>query len=729
MSRSLPTGVVTFLLTDIEGSTHAWQSAPAGLAASIQTHYDLLDRSITAHGGVRPEEQGEGDSVVAVFPDPVEAVAAAVEAQRLLLAELPDLPVRMALHTGEANLRDERNYVGLTVIRCARIRSCGHGGQILVSAATVEAVGDRLPPGCSTRVLGEYGLKGLTGRTQIAQVEGPGLPGDFPALRAGASAAGNLPHRVSSFVGRRAELAELTALVGANRLVSVVGDAGVGKSRLALAAAMATADAHPGGAWWVSLSDRAGADVDEVASAVAAGCSIDRRDGALDDVADFFGRVATSILVLDGVDGIVPATTGFVERLLATCPDLRIVVTACEPLAVGGEVAARLDAYPPPTAATVDEFARTSAGQLFLTRLRDAGGSLRDADVPAAVRICERWSAAADIEMAAIRAAQASPAELLRELDELGGAATTALSSSMHWHLRSLGDDERSVLRRLALFRRSIDPDDALAVVTGPDLPADRAAAALRVLTERRVVQVDGERLVLGERLLEVVSSWPPVDDDTVDRYVDRFAGVAERFESAGVAVSPAWLDDDLDDVLGAVEIATRREMPAAFRLVRALAPRWHELGRWDELAATARWLAGRSPTDGELAWVAAVSRLVFACAGVPDADVHELADEAVAVAALDHDDLSAAYLSFRAAAASLDAGDHEPAAELFEWASALGAEPLAAALAARLAVAVDPARPAWSNYLAVRADGGHDRDPIAAARSTVGVGCENGSR
>ena len=130
-AHPFPIGTVTFLLTDIEGSTRAWQSERAGLAESIQHHYELLDRAIEAHGGVRPEEQGEGDSVVAVFTDPVEAIAAAVEAQRALSESIPDLAVRMALHTGEAKLRNERNYVGLAVIRCARIRSAGHGRQIL----------------------------------------------------------------------------------------------------------------------------------------------------------------------------------------------------------------------------------------------------------------------------------------------------------------------------------------------------------------------------------------------------------------------------------------------------------------------------------------------------------------------------------------------------------------------------------------------------------------------
>ena len=243
----LPTGVVTFLLTDIEGSTQAWQTAPDEMTAIVSRHYQILDAAVATRGGVRPQEQGEGDSIVAVFTDPVDAVTTALDAQRALRRELPDLPVRMALHTGEAMLRNADNYVGLTIIRCARIRSCGFGGQILLSDDTVNAVRDALPETADATDLGLYGLRGLDGRTRIWQLTHPDLRAEFPPLKAGTSAAGNLPAPITSFIGRRDELTAVGNSLGTERLVTVVGEPGVGKSRLAQAVAGAGANAASGG--------------------------------------------------------------------------------------------------------------------------------------------------------------------------------------------------------------------------------------------------------------------------------------------------------------------------------------------------------------------------------------------------------------------------------------------------------------------------------------------------
>lgn len=717
---ALPTGVVTFLLTDIEGSTRAWQTAGPGLAGSIQRHYEVLDRWVRDRGGVRPQEQGEGDSVVAVFADPRRALEAAVGAQRELLAELPDLRVRMALHRGETDRRDGRNYVGLTVIRCARIRSCGHGGQILISRATVDAVGDQLPDGVTVRTLGWYGLKGLSGRTEIGQVVAPGLPDSFPPLQAGASAAGNLPHGIGSFVGRRRELAELTSAVDRRRWVTVAGPGGVGKSRLALAAAVAGAEAHPGGAWWVPLADAAGGSVDEVANAIATVCSVERRSGPLDDVTAFFGSLAASLLVLDGVDAVSGSVLTVVRHLLATTTDLRIVVTSRRAAEVAGETPFVLEPYATPVATSEDELAGSDAGELFLDRRRGAGGRdpLGPDDVAAVVRICRRWPTAADLEMIAIRSASTPLPELAEELEQLGSSASSALASSAHWHLRALGASERAVLQRCAMFRRSAAPDAVVAVAVGDGADADAAAASLALLTERRVLRDEGGRLHLDDRFREVIRTWPPEArrDLVVGRYVDWFAEVTERFDASGVLVSASWLLDDLADVMVALAGAQQRSLPQAYRMLRSLAPRWHELDRWPELWAASTWLTTRSPSDGELAWVAAVSRVSFAAAGRPDADVHRLREEAVAIARLDHDEASGDFLAFGPSVAALADGDPAAALDLFDAAVVHGTEAVALAVASRLVDSPCRDRRAeLESYLSHRAEGGVQRDPVAA--------------
>src|SRR5262245_2365370 len=166
----LPTGTVTFLLTDVESSTRLWEDAPDEMTAAVPRHYEVLDEAIALHGGVRPQEQGEGDSVVAAFARASDAVAAALDAQRALLKETPELRVRMAVHAGEAQLRDDQNYIGHAVIRCARLRACARGAQILVSDVAASLVADRLPDEAGLVDLGVHRLRDLSRPERVWQL-------------------------------------------------------------------------------------------------------------------------------------------------------------------------------------------------------------------------------------------------------------------------------------------------------------------------------------------------------------------------------------------------------------------------------------------------------------------------------------------------------------------------------------------------------------------------------
>jgi class 3 adenylate cyclase len=196
-TSSLPTGTVTFLLTDVEGSTRLWQEAPGEMAVAIARHYEILDSAVAFHGGVRPQEQGEGDSIVGAFANASDAICAAVAAQIVLLSEswptTSPVRVRMAIHTGEAQLRDESNYVGLAIIRTARLRTLAHGGQILVSAASRAVAADQLQEGLTLHDLGEHRLKDLTRPERVYELRHPDLPSDFPVLRSLDSAPANVP--------------------------------------------------------------------------------------------------------------------------------------------------------------------------------------------------------------------------------------------------------------------------------------------------------------------------------------------------------------------------------------------------------------------------------------------------------------------------------------------------------------------------------------------------------
>ena len=204
---ALPIGTVTFLLTDIEGSTKAWAAAPHLMGPAVARHYDILDAAVSAHGGVRPQEQGEGDSIVAAFSRSSDALRAAVDAQSRLTEEpwpdgTPTIRVRMAIHTGEAQLRNEANYVGQAVIRTARLRAIAHGGQVIASQAARDLAIDQLGSEIEMADLGVHQLKDLARPEHVWQVLVPGSADEFPPLNSLDAVPNNLPTALSTFIGR-----------------------------------------------------------------------------------------------------------------------------------------------------------------------------------------------------------------------------------------------------------------------------------------------------------------------------------------------------------------------------------------------------------------------------------------------------------------------------------------------------------------------------------------------
>ena len=338
--RPLPTGIVTFMLTDVEGSTRLWEAAPDDAGRLIARHYELLDAAVALHGGHRPVEQGEGDSVVAVFTQASNALAAALDVQRAF-AEEPwpaDHPVRirMALHTGETALRDEGNYFGPTVIRCARIRAVGHGGQILLSDATRDLVVDHMPAGASLRDPGDHRLKDLGRPERVWQLVHAELPNGFPALSSIDRYRTNVPSQLSSFIGREQELVALDDLLDGHRLVSIVGAGGCGKTRLALHAAADRIDKHPRGVWFIELGPIT--NPDDITYAVARVLGLREEYGRplLDTLTEqLHGHDA--LIVLDNCEHLLDGAAALVDALLHALPQLRVLETSREPLGVDGE--------------------------------------------------------------------------------------------------------------------------------------------------------------------------------------------------------------------------------------------------------------------------------------------------------------------------------------------------------------------------------------------------------
>ncbi len=350
---ALPTGTITFLFTDVEGSTRLWEAHPAAMRAVMVRHDALLTSVFKRHDGVVVRPRGEGDSLFAVFVRASAAVAAALAGQRALVAEdwgeVGPLRVRMGLHTGEADLR-EGDYYGSAVNRCARIRAAGHGGQILISEATAKLVRGMLPDGASLRDLGRHRLRDLSEPELLFQLNVPDLPDTFPPLATLDARPNNLPLQLTSFLGRERELAEIANLLKTARLLTLTGPGGTGKTRLALQAAAELLDAFPDGVFFVDLASLTDADL--VPAAVARALGVPQNpDLPVRDAVVRFLRGRRLLLALDNFEHLLPAAE-FVGVLLQAAAELTVLATSRAPLRVAGE-----QEYPVPPLALPDESA------------------------------------------------------------------------------------------------------------------------------------------------------------------------------------------------------------------------------------------------------------------------------------------------------------------------------------------------------------------------------------
>jgi hypothetical protein len=421
--RELPTGTVTFLFTDVEGSTRLLQEHGGRYADLLAEHRRVLRAAFVRHGGVEVDTQG--DAFFVAFASAREAVAAAAEGQAALSGPVP---VRIGLHTGEAQVTEE-GYVGLDVHRAARIAAAGHGGQVLLSRSTRDLVEGEV------RDLGEHRLKDLSAPERLYQLG----EGEFPRLRTLYQT--NFPVPATPFLGRRRELADLTELLarGDVRLLTLTGPGGTGKTRLALQAAGASSDDYPDGVWWVPLA--AVRDHELVLPSVA------QTLGATNGLASHIGDRRLLVL-LDNFEQVVAAAAGVAE-LLSSCPRLDVLVTSRKVLRVSGE-----QAYPVPPLQPRD------GTELFVARARAAHPDFAESD--AVGELCGRLdNLPLAIELAAARSRTLSPEQLLgrlsQRLDLLKGGRDAdprqqTLRATIEWSCDLLAAEEQRLFARLAVF-------------------------------------------------------------------------------------------------------------------------------------------------------------------------------------------------------------------------------------------------------------------------------------
>jgi predicted ATPase/class 3 adenylate cyclase len=478
----LPSGTVTFLLTDVEGSTALWEEAPEAMRAVLARHDALFDDAVRQHGGVHIRPRGEGDSRFAVFRSAPNAVAAAVAIQRAFAAEDWPTPrpirVRIGVHTGEAELRDG-DYYGSAVNRCARLRGIGHGDQILLSGATTVLVRDAMPSGVRLLDLGRHRLKDLTEPERISQVVAPDLASDFPPLVSVDARPNNLPTHPTPLLGRERELAEVRGLFeNGARLVTLTGPGGTGKTRLGLQVAAELLDAFEHGVFLVELAPIS--DPALVPSTVAQSLGVpDVGNRLIVDALKEYLRRRSVLLLLDNFEQILPAAS-VVADLLASCPDLAVLSTSREPLRLRGEHEYTVPPLALPDArrtTTPEVVSQSPAVALFVQRARAIRASfmLTDENAPAVADICARLDGLPlAIELAAARIRFLSPQAILARLERrlpllTGGARDLptrqqTLRSAIAWSYELLTLEERTLFRRLAVFVGGCTFDAAEAV-------------------------------------------------------------------------------------------------------------------------------------------------------------------------------------------------------------------------------------------------------------------------
>ncbi len=504
----LPTGTVTLLLADVEGSTRLWQTAPDEMADAVARLDDALSRIVAEHRRVRPVEQGEGDSFVLAFPRATDAVACALDLQR---APLAPIKIRIGVHTGDVQLRDEGNYIGTTINKAARLRDLAHGGQTVLSGAAAKLVADSLPTDAWITELGPHRLRDLPRAARVLQLCHPDVSVEFPPLRVVDDAAKNrLPVHLTNFIGRRDELIELRNMLVDNRLLTLTGTGGAGKTRLALQLATTTAAEFAGGVWWVDLAPIPHPDVIAVTIALALGLPDQPGRSTLDNVVRFIDDHAT-LMVVDNCEHLLDGTAEVTTELLARCPNLKVLATSREPIGVAGEVSWRVPSLSldDDAVALFTDRARRARPEFVVTE--DNIGVVRD--------LCHRLDGLPlAIELAAARVRALSLPEIVAGLNDrfrlLTGGSRMAvrrqqtLHASVEWSHALLADEERTLFHRISVFAGGFDLEAACFVSAGENTERFHILDELTLLVDKSLVVAKEGRRGTRYRLLETIRQY-----------------------------------------------------------------------------------------------------------------------------------------------------------------------------------------------------------------------------
>jgi predicted ATPase/class 3 adenylate cyclase len=634
----LPSGTVTLLLGDVAGSTAAWEADPGQARKAMADLGDLVAEMVGRFDGVRPLEQGEGDSFVAAFARARDGLGCASELQRRLAGG--SVRVRLGVHSGDVIRTEMGTYMGPVIIRAARLRDLAHGGQTVVSEAARELVLDALPDGASLVDLGVHRLKDMSRPERVFQLCHPDLGAEFPPLRSLDSRPHNLPTQRTTFIGRMKEIAEVTGLLERNRLVTLTGSGGCGKTRLGLQVGAEVLEQFADGVWFVDLA--ALAQGESVPAKV--GATLGVLQGPLMAPAEAVIahlRSARALLIMDNCEHVCADAAALVDMMIVSCPGVSVLATSRQAVEVEGEVTWRVPPMSLPAeigATGIEGLTGSEAVQLFAERASRArpGFCLDDRNHEAVARICRSLDGIPlAIELAAARVRVLTPAQIADGLRErfrlLTGSVRTAmprqqtLEASLDWSYSLLTELERVVFGRLGVFAGSLDLDAATAVCAGSEIDPWHVLDLITLLVDKSLVSVDDSDEVARYRLLETMRFYAldrlrAADEESQarqrhrDHYLQVVESAAPHLEGR---TSRRWrrrLDAEYPNLQAALTWCQQTgDADALCRLVAGLIPLWayastglqvsvNEASRWVD-AALARSAEVPLPLRATLLW------------------------------------------------------------------------------------------------------------------------------
>jgi predicted ATPase/class 3 adenylate cyclase len=626
----LPTGTVTFLFTDIEGSTALAQLFPAELPALLARHHAILHQAIQAHHG--HVFQIIGDAFCASFITASAALQAALDAQRGLqhAAWQPaPIKVRMGIHTGsaQAGVIEERagGYVGyLTLTRVQRVMSAAYGGQVLLSNPTAELVRGELPSDVTLRDMGEHRLKGLLNPEHLWQLVAPDLRQDFPALQSLNAIPNNLPMQLTSFIGREREIAEVRQELTEHRLVTLTGSGGTGKTRLALQIAAEVLDHFEHGVWFVELAPLV--DPDLIPRSILSVMSVSEQSGKTPlEILQEYLHDKKTLIVLDNCEHLIEASAKVANTLLNGAPHLKVLASSREALGVKGEVSYHVPSLSlpdPKQLPTIEQLSQYEAVRLFIDRalLVAPHFDVTQVNAPAIAQICYRLDGIPlAIELAAARVKMMSVEQISRRLDDrfrlLTGGARTALPRQqtlralIDWSYAILSENERLLLRRLSVFAGGWTLEAAEEVCTGDGIKPDEVLDLLAQLVNKSLVVVM-EPSPSGEtryRMLETIRQYAREKlletgggEVVRDQHLAYFVKLVEQAEPELYRSDQAhWsnrLDDELDNLRVALEWSLVNNIEAGLRITVIPWRFWEARGYFREMSEWLSQLLERYP-------------------------------------------------------------------------------------------------------------------------------------